>query len=310
MNGTYLNRFILGLAIACGTLGCAGSKPQSQATESKASTRAQPERTADAYMAEALATYQLQRDGARALNLMNAAAQQAPTRADIAYAQASLCEAIETCGPEPFEARLRKLDPGNAVVWMRALSEAQRARDTAVEGQILDAIGRSERFDLYWNRLAADLTRARSIGKTVSEAALSETIGWMSATIVPDFQVLTQTCARARTGEIAWADRCRRVARVLMNSDTYIAESVGVAIAKQVTSDPIELSNLDTRARTSRYLWRTAADLIAAQVERDKFAREQIELMSKLRREQDMHLAIVRWSRRPVVPPPGFRMDE
>jgi hypothetical protein len=132
----------------------------------------------------------------------------------------------------------------------------------------------------------------------------------MSATIVPDFQVLTQSCARGRTGEIAWADRCRRLARVLLNGDTYIAESVGLAIAKQVTADPIELSNLDARTRTSRYLWRTAADLIAAQVERDKFAAEQIELMTKLRREQDMHLAIVRWARRPVIPPPDFRMDE
>jgi hypothetical protein len=310
MNGTYLNRFILAVAIACGTLGCASSEPQAKASESKASSRAQPERTADAYVAEALATYQLQRDGARALNLMAAAAKQAPTRADIAYAQASLCETLEGCGPEPFEARLRKLDPGNAVVWMRALSAAQRARDTAVEGQILDAMGRSERFDLYWNRLAANLTLTRSVGKAVTEAALSETIGWMSATIVPDFQVLTQTCARARTGEIAWADRCRRVARVLLNGDTYIAESVGLAIAKQVTADPIELSNLDARARTSRYLWRTAADLIAAQVERDKFASEQVELMSKLRREQDMHLAIVRWSGRPVIPPSDFRMDE
>ena len=310
MNGTYLNRLILAVAIACGALGCASSKPQTNASEAKTSGRAQPERTADSYLAEALATYQLQRDGARALNLMAAAAKQAPTRPDIAYAQVSLCEAINGCGPEPFEARLRKLDPGNAVVWMRPLSAAQRARDTAVEGQIIDAIGRSERFDLYWNRLAANLTLTRSTGTAVSEAALSETITWMSATIVPDFQVLTFSCARARTGEMAWADRCRRVARVLMNGDTYIAESVGLAIAKQVTADPIELSNLDARARTSRYLWRTAAELIAAQVERDKFASEQIELMSKLRREQDMHLAIVRWSGRPVIPPKDFTMDD
>lgn len=95
-----------------------------------------------------------------------------------------------------------------------------------------------------------------------------------------------------------------------MSGDTYLAESVGIVIARQVTADPAELAKLNDRARASRYLWRTAAEIVSSQVERDKFAAEHLKLMAKLHREQDVHLAITRWSGRPITPPADFRMDE
>jgi len=302
---TYLNRFIFTLAVALGVAACANSQAQKPANAG-----ASPARSADAYAAEALATFELQRDGARSLNLINEAVKQAPNRADLAYLQASLCARMDGCSPEPYDARLRKLDPKNAIVWMRALATAQRQRDAAAEAQILDALGRSERFDVYWNPLVANLTLARAPTQQRSEAVLSETIRWLSATIIPEFQPLTLGCSRGRTGDPQWAERCRRASRVLMNADTFLAESVGIALARQVTAEPTEIAKLDERARTAGYLWRTAADLIAAQIERDKFAVEQVKLMKKLRREQDMHLAIVRWSGRPVVPPADFKLEE
>jgi hypothetical protein len=309
MNRTHLNRFILAFALAmalpCAIVGCAS--PQS---ENKPAKSAEPERNADAFAAEALVTYQLQRDGARTLNLMAAAAKQAPNRADIAYLQVALCRLIDGCTPEPFEARLRKMDAGNAVVWIRALANAQRQRDVAVEAQVLDAIGRSERFDVYWNSLTSGITLARAPGSTGLEATLSETIGWLGEIIIPALQPLTLACSRVRTADASWVERCRRVARVLMSSDTYIAESVGLVLARQVTADPVELANLDDRARSSRYLWRMSAEIIGSQVERDKFAAEHLQLMRKLRREQDVHSAITRWARRTMTPPPNFRMDE
>jgi hypothetical protein len=306
MNGTHPNRFSLMLALTLALLGCA-----SPAVENRPQKNGQPERNADAHAAEALGTYQLQRDGARTVALLAAAAQQAPNRADIIYLQVALCRLIDGCGPEPFEAKLRKLDAGNAVVWMRALATAQRQRDAVVEAQILDTIGRSERFDVYWNSLVSNITSARAPGTAGVEAALNETIGWLGETIIPALQPLTLACSRTRTAETPWVDRCRRVAQVLMNSDTYIVESVGLALAKQVNAgDSVALAKLDDRARASRYLWRTSAGIVSSQVERDKFATEQLKLMHKLRREQDVHLAIVRWSGRPVVAPPDFRMDE
>jgi hypothetical protein len=305
MRGTYLNGFILGVTLALTIAGCAASKSQN-----KPAAAAPAAASADAFAAQALGTYQLQRDGARSLTLIAAAVKQAPNRADIEYLQVALCRLIEGCGPEPFEARLRKLDAGNAVVWIRALSSAQRQRDVNVEAQVLDAIGRSERFDVYWNSLAAGIARARAPGPKNVDAALGDTIGWLSETIVPSMQPIAAACTRVRTAEAAWADRCRRVARVLMSGDTYLAESIGLAIAKQVTADPLEVTKLNDRDRASRYLWRTSAEIVGSQVERDKFSAEHLKLMAKLRREQDVHLAITRWSGRPVTPPADFRMDE
>lgn len=302
MHSCYLNRFILGLAITVGLVACSGSPTQPQ------SAKATPAKTvaADAAAAEALAVFELQRDGVRSWSLISAATKEAPERADLAYLQASLCGLMEGCQPEAYEVRVRKLDPGNAAIWMRSLAAAQRRRETAVEGQILDAIGRAQRFDVYWNRLAASITGARIANSAYVNSSLSETIQWLGDTIVPPMQPLTLACSRTRTSDAQWAERCRRVARVLMNSDTYIAESIGTSIAQLVTPDASEQASLSEKARTSRYLWRTYASITNSQVERDKFALELLELMRKLRREQDVHLAVVRWAGRPTTPPAGW----
>jgi len=124
MRSCYLNRFILAL-VAAGLAACGGSPTQpnpSQATQAKTPA-------VDALAAEALAVYELQRDGARALSLISAAVERAPQRADLAHLQASLCRLIEGCRPEDYELRVRKLDEGNAVVWARALAEAQRRNE-------------------------------------------------------------------------------------------------------------------------------------------------------------------------------------
>jgi len=302
MNSSYLNRFILTLALAMGAVACSSS-PEKPVTAPKASS------SADAQAAEALAVFELQRDGARAWSLISGATSQAPNRADLAYLQASLCQLMEGCQPEPYEARVRKLDPGNGAIWMRALAEAQRQKETTVEAQILDAIGHAQRFDVYWNPLVASITFARIAKGSGANAALSETIDWLGSTIVPQFQPLTLACSRTRTTEQPWAERCRRAARVLMNSDTYIAESIGTVLAQQVAMQPTEQTQLKERARTSRYLWRTYAELTNSQVERDKFSLQLLELMRKLRREQDVQLAVVRWARRPVTPPPEWKEE-
>jgi hypothetical protein len=301
MHSCYLNRFILGL-IAMGLAACSGTTIQSS------SARPDDPKTAavDATAAEALAAFQLQRDGSRTWSLISTATKEAPQRVDLAYLQASLCGLIEGCQPEAYEARVRKLDAGNAAVWMRSLAAAQTRREPAVEAQILDAMARAQRFDVYWNQLTASMTSARLAKGSHAYASLGETVNWLGSTIVPPLQPLMLACSRTRTSEQAWADRCRRVARVLMNGDTYIAESIGTRIAQQVAAETNEQTQLKERGRTSRYLWRVYAELSNSQVERDKFALELIELMRKLRREQDVHLAVVRWAGRPVMPPPDW----
>jgi hypothetical protein len=280
--------------------GC-GSSPKKPTGAPTAAT------SADAQAAEALAVFELQRDGARAWTLISGATKQAPNRVDLAYLQASLCQLLEGCQSEPYDARVRKLDPGNGAIWMHALENAQRLKEAAVEAQIVDAIGNAQRFDVYWNPLVASITTARIAKGSGANAALSETIDWLGSTVVPQFQPLTLACSRSRTTDQQWAERCRRVARVLMNSDTYIAESIGVVLAQQVAAQSPEQAQLKERARTSRYLWRTYAEITNSQIERDKFSLELVELMRKLRREQDVQLAVVRWAGRPVTPPPEWK---
>ncbi|HEY8537640.1 MAG TPA: hypothetical protein VIL28_02165 [Steroidobacteraceae bacterium] len=303
LNG-YLNRFILGLAIAAGAAGCAG--PQEKAAQVQSPARENQMTEADGLAAEALAAYHLQRDGARTLNLIAAATNRAPQRADLAYLQLALCRAIEGCQPEPYETIVRKLEPANAVVWMRVLEQAQQQRETSVEAHILEAMGRAETFNVHWNELVAAITGARIALGAGANAALSETVGWLGETIVPSLQPLTHACARTRTAEREWAQRCSKLAQVLANADTYVVEALGLKIAQQVTAEKLEQDRLAQRALTARYLWRESGTIIESQVERDKFALQLVELMRKLRREQDVQLAVVRWAGSPVVPPRGW----
>ena len=73
-----------------------------------------------------------------------------------------------------------------------------------------------------------------------------------------------------------------------------------------MTADPAEIEKLAARARTARYLWQASGAIINSQVERDKFAIELLDLMRKLRREQDVQMAVLRWAGRPLIPPPGW----
>lgn len=299
-----LNRFIFGFVVALTLAGCGGTTARPDPARAAALTNA------DALATEALAVYQLQRDGARSWNLISAATQQAPRRTDLAYLQMRLCALIEGCRPEPYETRLRQLDPDNAVVWMRALADAQRRREAIVEAQIVDAIGRAKHFDVYWNALGARIANTRMANGTRPDSALGDTISWMGDTLVPSLQPLTVACSRSRTTDAAWAERCSRAARVLMNGDTYIAESVGTKLAQQVASDTATQMQLSERDTDARYLWRTYAAITSAQIERDKYATEIVDLMSKLRREQDVHMAVARWARRPVKAPPGWTDED
>lgn len=302
MNERFLNKSLTCIVLLA-IIGCAGPKVE------PTPKAAQPHRGPDAVAAEALATYQLQRDGARTLTLMNTAVSQAPKRADLAYLHTRLCDLIEGCAPEALDARLRKLDPANAVVWMNALSTAQRNRDAAAEEQVLEAMSRSARFEIYWNPLVASIALARTQGTQGSNVALSDSIGWLAGTIVPELPSLTLACSKTRTANEQWAQRCRRLANLLMNSDTYLTESLGLTLALQVTTDPAARAKLEERARMRRYLWQESGEIVASQIEKDKFAAEQIQLIRTLPREQDVYLAIVRWAGRPTTPPAGFRME-
>lgn len=293
------------IALALGMAAC-GSQPVKQRLEHSAAVRNAP---ADALLADAA-----QRDAAQALPLVKAAAEKAPERADISWLYSQLCNQVAGCKPEAAESNLRRLDPGNAAAWLGALSRARLARDTAAENEVLDAMGRGQRFDIYWNPLVARIVttknntpRAQTIPTSdVLTAILNETISWVSSIAVPAFTPLGDSCSTARMMNPATAQRCRAIAELLTHGDSYVAESFGLGILERLARpNTPEAAEVAKQIKVSRYQRDTAGQVITAQVEHDKFSRELVKLMSSLRREQDVFLTVIRWSGYPVEPADG-----
>lgn len=260
----------------------------------------------------ALRASQVERDSARALTYAERALAREPQRPELLWLTSRLCMDVPRCEPSTYEARLRKADPGNGAVWMGPLTRAQEKGDSAVEAQVLEAMGKESRFDVYWNSLLsqAAVILSREAGKPAPKMlngpltnAINDVADWLTAVVVPSFAEIANACSRERTRAAQQAERCRNVAKVMQQGDTYAAEAVGIGIAQRAMSEdsPSNIA-LTEHAAVLSYQHDTARDVLAEQVEREKLSAELIELMKKLRREQEVSLAVLRWAGLPLTP--------
>lgn len=297
------------LALVIGGCGTAPSKSTAKPAAAP-SLKATP---ADVLLADAMQRQTVERSAASALVLVEGAAQKAPNRADIAWLQIALCAQVAGCRPEPLESRLRQLDPGNGVVWIGPLARARQARDTAAENEILEALSRSQRVDIYWNSLVSKIAIARGQDTKAQDSSafvgpltrnLNETIGWLSAIALPAFQPVSETCNGLRTSNPTIAARCQGVAQAMQRGDTYIVEGIGLGIAQTLAmpSSP-QAVVVEEQIELSRYQRDLAGQIMTNQVEREKFSHELVKLMDSLHREQDVFVAVIRWAGQPVLPP-------
>lgn len=290
-------------------LAACGSTPQPP----RESTRAKPAESADLLLADAVRRQQGRFDAVQALPMVKAALDKAPDRPDIAWLYVQLCTRVAGCQPEPAEARLRRLDSGNAVAWLGALDRARRGNDVTAANEILEAMSRSERFDIYWNTLISRIAvllsadTARQLGPTTPDlvtSSLNDTIGWLSALSIPMFQPLSDACIRERGSNPVLSQRCSAIADAMLRGDSYLAASLGLGIRESLAAPGSPQATAVARdVRRSRYQRDTAGQIIAIQENREKFSRELIKLMANLRREQDVFLAVIRWGQQPVEPP-------
>lgn len=255
----------------------------------------------------------VQRDPPQALASIARANELAPKRPELAWLHARLCMQTRGCEPEPIEARLRNLDSGNGVVWLGPLARSQARRDSRAEQQVLEAMSRAERFDLYWTTLIWRLSTAPNATPAATNttntpaqpltAALDKMTEWLSGVVVPTFKPLNAACGQQRTGDAATAARCERIAQAMQRSDTTLVEGLGLGIAQRLAApgSPAAIV-LEERIATLSYRNETAGAVVRSQVERDKFSAEMLELMKKLPREQDVSLAILRWAGQPLLP--------
>jgi hypothetical protein len=284
----------LALLLAAGCSSTPTHNPPPKARVSKQS--------ADYWALVAVEAMQIRGDSSLALANIRRAGEAEPQSTDLAWLWVSLCLRAKGCAPEPLEARLRKLDPGNAAVWVAPLARAQAQQDAPSEVQILDTIGKSQRFDVYWNSLLWRLAQVRASEAPPEQrlrttTALNDVAKMLSAIILPSFQPLVVSCSGERVGEPVMADRCMQVAHVLERGDSYAAEAVGLGIEQRIERQGSAAGIVVAdRIQTLRNKRDTAAAVIESQVEREKFSAEYIELLKKLHREQDVTDAILRWS--------------
>jgi hypothetical protein len=291
--------------------GCAGSPP---APTERNQARPAPSGNADEVAAIALRSLVVIRDIQGALAASARASELAPDRPELAWLHARACMEVRGCEPEPIEAKLRKLDADNGVVWLGPLARAQARRDNRAEDQILDAMSRATRFDLYWTSLVWRLSAARAAGAPQPAegvpprgapltAALDSTTESLSRLAIPAFKPLSASCSQQRVQDAATAARCEKISRAMQRSDTTLVEGLGLGIAQRlsVPGTPAAVV-LEERIETLSYRSHAAGAVVSSQVERDKFSAQMLELMKKLPREQDVSLAILRWSGQPLLP--------
>ena len=289
---------------------CASQNPQrgTAATTASARTTGNPDQLADDAL-QALADG----DGQGALAAIARANLIAPNRPELAWLHVRICAVSPGCEAEPLEARLRKLAPDNGIVWLGALARAQGRHDKRVEDQVLEAMSRAQRFDLYWTSLVWRLSTARGARTPPPTTpntpfqpltqALDKTTGALSTAVVPAFQPLSTACALDRTQDPATRTRCERIAQAMQSSDTTLVEAIGIGIAQRLATPASPAATvLEERAATLSYRTQAAGAVVRSQVEREKFSTQMIELMKKLPREQDVSVAILRWAGEPLLP--------
>ena len=68
---------------------------------------------------------------------------------------------------------MRWVDPDNAAAWLPTLAAAQRDRDTTEVDRILGDMARTNRFDLYWNRIVVLMFDAFGAARSALPSASS-----------------------------------------------------------------------------------------------------------------------------------------
>jgi len=217
----------------------------------------------------------------------------APERADLVWLHLQICRRVPACEPQPIEARLRQLDPGNAAAWSGELERSTVLADPAQSLATLAAIGDAERFDIYWNTTLVHLTRAMSKAQATDlSTALVTTIGVAAAEAIPAYQRIGRACSGPPLEQPDTLAACRRVAAVLRRGDTYITEMIGLAIAKRVWPEGSpEYQDAVAARRVARYRMDTYSRIDSATAQDDAGAQRYLDALAAHRTEQEVFVA-------------------
>ena len=218
--------------------------------------------TADDLIAAALIRRATLGDSLRALADLDRAMQLAPRQPDAAWLALIGCADVRDCSQAQRRAQLLELDPRNAAASYAALTEARANADVAAEDLALASMADAKYFDVYWSRLIARAAAALAQPRGPSQhplrelpLAANEVVGWLAAVAIPPFSATSSTCKGDRLKRDAVVEWCRKLAVALDDGDTYIAQSIGRAIATRVWEPgSIEFARFSQRKREYSYI--------------------------------------------------------
>jgi hypothetical protein len=244
-------------------------------------------RLADADSLAAAGLLSLSNHPDQSLPLIARAIATSPMRTDLIWLQAEVCRKAGTCDPAPIEIQLRTADPSNAAGWLGALVQANASGDENAMIASLEAVGRADRFDIYWTKLISRLSEAAVKSHKMSpQEAVAAIIGYLAAAAIPAYEAATKACKGDRLKRPEVNEACRGVARAFEHGDTYLTEMIGVAIANRVW--PEQSSEWKT-ATAERRVYNYRSKLwLTLDVDDNTYAEQYLMLCAKYRREQDL----------------------
>jgi hypothetical protein len=218
--------------------------------------------TPDALVTAALIRQASLRESAGALADLDRALRLSPQQPDVAWLALNICADTRGCAPALRATALLDLDPRNATASYAALTDAHEDGDAVAEDRALAAMADASYFDIYWSQLLTRATDALAQPRGRAQhpllelpQAMTEVVSWLAAVAIPPFTATSITCKGDRLKRNDIVEWCRKLAGVLDNGDTYIAQAIGRAIAFRVWApDTTEAARFRQRLREFDYV--------------------------------------------------------
>jgi hypothetical protein len=179
-----------------------------------------------------------------AYDLISRAVQLAPDRRDLAWLAVRLCASSSDCNDAVPEKHLHDIDPTNGVGFIGPLVRAQRKNDIAGIDAALTALGKSDKFYVYFDPLIAattpELVVARHPGgipftKKEDARATMDMAGTIAASVLPPTQSFSYSCKGLALEQVAGRlNLCRRATKVMTHADTFLVEGLGLSYQQQL----------------------------------------------------------------------------
>lgn len=263
---------------------------------------------ADSLAAAAMLGFGPKADPMQQMTLIARAVEEAPDRPDLVWLHMRLCSQGEGCNPEPLEAQLRALDPGNGAAWLDSIGRAGKRDDVVAVRKYMVAIAASTRFDTYWNATIVHVTNAIVKTHTMNlPTAFVATIGMAAAMAIPAYQTLSNACKGESLHDADVVATCRQVASVMRRGDTYLTEMIGAAIAKRAWPEgSAEYLDAVGARRVAHYRMGADGQIGLHHLWSSRYAAKRLQLMTENKTEQEVDLAEIMNAKLNPNPPSGW----